>query len=204
MLSHVWLCNPMNMSISFLRFPWAFQAPLSMEFSRQYWSGNPSHLQGFFLTQGSNLGLLHCRQTPYHKLKKIKEKERDLSLISKLVMLLLLLSRFSHVRLCVKPQMAAHQAAPCLGFSRQEQWSGLPFPSPMHESEKWKWSCSVVSDSNDPSLSWFHHRLPEQIISITLSTNTDTIPVGRAAHRYIYMLHFCLYVWSKLLGTLNN
>ena len=34
-----------------------------------------------------------------------------------------------------------------LGFSRQEHWSGLPFPSPMHESEKWKWSCSVVSNS---------------------------------------------------------
>ena len=26
-------------------------------------------------------------------------------------------------------------------------WSGLPFPSPMHESEKWKGSRSVVSDS---------------------------------------------------------
>ena len=36
------------------------------------------------------------------------------------------------------------------GFSRQEHWSGLPFPPPMHESEKWKWSCSVVSDSSDP------------------------------------------------------
>ena len=42
--------------------------------------------------------------------------------------------------------MAAHQAPPSLGFSRQEHWSGLPFPSPTHESEKWKWSCSVVSD----------------------------------------------------------
>ena len=37
--------------------------------------------------------------------------------------------------------------SPSLGFSRQEHWSGLPFPSPMCESEKWKWSCSVVSDS---------------------------------------------------------
>ena len=46
--------------------------------------------------------------------------------------------------------MAAHQAPPSLGFSRQEHWSGLPFPSPMHESEKWKWSCSVVSDSSQP------------------------------------------------------
>ena len=28
--------------------------------------------------------------------------------------------------------------SPSLGFSRQEHWSGLPFPSPMHESEKSK------------------------------------------------------------------
>ena len=59
----------------------------------------------------------------------------------------LLLSHFSRVRLCVTPQTAAHQAPPSLGFSRQEHWSGLPFPSPMHESEKWKGSRSVVSDS---------------------------------------------------------
>ena len=50
--------------------------------------------------------------------------------------LLLLLSRFSHVRLCATPKTAAHQAPPSLGFSRQEHWRGLPFPSPMHESEK--------------------------------------------------------------------
>ena len=50
--------------------------------------------------------------------------------------LLLLLSRFSRVRLCATPQTAAHQAPPSLGFSMQEHWSGLPFPSPMHESEK--------------------------------------------------------------------
>ena len=30
------------------------------------------------------------------------------------------------------------QAPLSLGFSRQEHWSGLPFPSPMHESEKSK------------------------------------------------------------------
>ena len=64
--------------------------------------------------------------------------------------LLLLLSRFSRVRLCVTPKTAAHQAPPSLGFSRQEHWSGLPFPSPMHESEKWKWSRSVVSDCSWP------------------------------------------------------
>ena len=46
--------------------------------------------------------------------------------------------------------MAAHQAPPSLGFSRQEHWSGLPVPPPMHESETWKWSHSVVSDSATP------------------------------------------------------
>ena len=50
--------------------------------------------------------------------------------------LLLLLSHFSHVRLCATPQTAAHQAPQSLGFSRQEHWSGLPFPSPVHEREK--------------------------------------------------------------------
>ena len=61
--------------------------------------------------------------------------------------MLLLLSRVSHVWLFTTPWTVAHQAPPSLGFSRQEHWSGLPFPSPMHESEKWKWSRSVVSDS---------------------------------------------------------
>ena len=63
------------------------------------------------------------------------------------LLLLLLLSRFSRVRLCATPLMAAHWASPFLGFSKQEHWSGLPFPSRMHENEKWKGSRSGVSDS---------------------------------------------------------
>ena len=43
--------------------------------------------------------------------------------------LLLLLSHFSCVRLCATPQTAAYQAPLSLGFSRQEYWSGLVFPS---------------------------------------------------------------------------
>ena len=43
-----------------------------------------------------------------------------------LTLLLLLLSRFSRVRLCATPETAA---PPSLGFSRQEHWSGLPFLS---------------------------------------------------------------------------
>ena len=49
--------------------------------------------------------------------------------------------------------MAAHQAPLSLGFSRQEHWSGLPFPSPMHESEsEVTQSCPTLSDPMDCSL----------------------------------------------------
>ena len=64
------------------------------------------------------------------------EIKRRLLLGRKAMTNLLLLSRFSHVRLCATQWTAAHQAPPSLGFSRQEHWSGLPFSSPMHESEK--------------------------------------------------------------------
>ena len=38
----------------------------------------------------------------------------------------------SHVRLFATPWTIAYQAPPSMGFSRQEYWSGLPFPSPEH------------------------------------------------------------------------
>ena len=63
-----------------------------------------------------------------------------------------LLSRFSRVRLCAIPETAAHQAPLSLGFSRQEHWSELPFPSPMHESEsEVTQSCLTPSDPMDCS-----------------------------------------------------
>ena len=66
-LSHVWL----------FATPWtvAYQAPLSMEFSRQN-TGVDCHflLQGIFPTQGSNPGLLHCRQTLCHLSHQVSPK----------------------------------------------------------------------------------------------------------------------------------
>ena len=41
-----------------------------------------------------------------------------------------MLSRFSHVQLFAMLWTVAHQAPLSIGFSRQEFWSGLPFPSP--------------------------------------------------------------------------
>ena len=90
----------------------ACQVPLSMEFSRkEYWSGLSFPSLGDLPSPGTEPYLLHF-------------------------LYWLLLSHFSRVRLCATPETAAHQAPPSLGFSRQEHWSGLPFPSPMHGSDK--------------------------------------------------------------------
>ena len=66
------------------------------------------------------------------------------------LLLLLLLSCFSRVRLCATPETATHQAPPSQGFSRQEHWSGLPFPSPKRESEVTE-LCATLSDPMDCS-----------------------------------------------------
>ena len=53
------------------------------------------------------------------------------------------------------PWTAAYQAPLPMGFSSQEYWSGLPFPSPMHESEcerKIAQSCPTLHNLMDRSL----------------------------------------------------
>ena len=71
-------------------------------------------LQRIFLTQGLNPGLLYCRQTLYHL------SHLQFSSVQSL----------SRVRLIAIPWTVARQAPLPMGFSRQEYWSGLPFPSP--------------------------------------------------------------------------
>ena len=99
------------------------------------------------------------------------------------LLLLLLLSRFSRVRLCVTPQTAARQAPPSLGFSRQEHWSGLPFPSLMHESEKWKWNRSVVSDSATP---WTAEHQAPPSMGFSRQENCSGVPLPSPRS---YLLH---------------
>ena len=72
-------------------------------------------LQQVFPTQELNQGLLHCRRILYQL------SYQGSPLVP------LLLHHFSRGRLCVTPEMAAHQSPPSLGFSMQEHWSGLPF-----------------------------------------------------------------------------
>ena len=51
-------------------------------------------------------------------------------LLGRKVMTNLVKSLVSHVGLFATPGTIAYHAAPSMGFSRQEYWSGLPFPSP--------------------------------------------------------------------------
>ena len=76
--------------------------------------GSHSLLQGIFPTQRQNPGLLHCRQIALPSEPPGKVKVKSLSC----------------VRLFVTPWTVAQQAPPSMGFSREEYWSGLPFPSP--------------------------------------------------------------------------
>ena len=89
-------------------------------------------LQGIFLTQGLNPSLLYPRHwqvcsLPGSHLGSTQGVECAVLCYAKSLQLC--------PTLC-DPRDGSHQAPLSLGFSRQEHWSGLPFPSPMHESEK--------------------------------------------------------------------
>ena len=92
-----------------------------MEFSRQeYWSGLPFPLPGDLPDPGIKPWSPELQADALHlshqgsPLIHMKVKVKSLGL----------------VRLFATPRTVAYQALPSMGFSRQEYWSGLPFPSP--------------------------------------------------------------------------
>ena len=99
----------------------------------------------------------------------------------------------SCLTLC-NPRDGSLPGSPSLGFSRQEHWSGLPFPSPMHESEKWKWSCSVMSDPQRP-----HGLLPTRLLHPWDSPGKST---GVGCHCLLCPSHYCWKKQNSLPGPL--
>ena len=107
-----------------------------------------------------------------------------------LLLLLLLVSHFSRVRLCATPWMTAHQAPPSLGFSRQEHWSGLPFPSLMRESEVAQ-SCPTLQPQGYTVLGILQARILEWVVlpfSRGSSQPRDQIQVSHIAGWILYQL----------------
>ena len=95
----------------------------------------------------------------------------------------------------VRRETAAHQAPPSLGFSRQEHWSGLPFPSPMHESEKKVKSLSRVQLS-DP----MDCRLPGASIHGIFQAEV----LEWVATAFSSLAHYCLLIPSVHCLYLHN
>ena len=79
----------------------------------------------------------------------------------------------SRVRLFVTPWTVAYQAPPSMGFSRQDCWSGLPFPSP--------------GDLPDPGI----------------EPGSPTLQADALLSEPVFInwfLHFLHFVWSSLLS----
>ena len=141
MLSHIWLFA--------IQYTVACQAPLSMGFPRQeYRSGLLFPTLGYLPDQGSNPCLLHflhwdvdslplChpgRPMNYIYTSVIKYKGVKAAFLVESVFvadsLKVKAKLLSRVQLFGTPWTVACQAPPSMRFSRQECWSGLPFPSP--------------------------------------------------------------------------
>jgi len=104
-LSRVWLCA--------ILWTIAHQASLSLGLSREEcWSGLPCPPPGDLPDPGNEprSPALQADSFPLSHQSKVKWLRR--------------------ARLFVTPWTVAYQALPSMGFSRQDYWSGLPFPSP--------------------------------------------------------------------------
>ena len=117
-----------------------------MEFSRQeYWSGLPFPSPGDLPDPGIEPGspALQAdslpakapgKQEKFHSVKTALGKQPspflDVFLGLPLAIYTTKVKSLSRVRLLATSWTVAHQAPPSMEFSRQEYWSGLPFPSP--------------------------------------------------------------------------
>ena len=104
------LCNPMNCSPPGSSFQGDF-------LGKNTGVGCHTLLQGIFPTQGLNLSLLHLLHWQGDSLPPAPPGWSEVKSLSR-------------VRPFATPWTVAYQAPPSVGFSRQECWSGLPFPSP--------------------------------------------------------------------------
>ena len=118
-----WSCSVVSDSLRPTPWTAACQAPLYMGFSwQQYWSGFHVLLQGIFPTQGSNPCVPHCRQM------LLPSEPPGKSLKWRDFLKWRLKRKWSRSVASDSLWPHEHQAPPSMGFSRQEYWSGLPFP----------------------------------------------------------------------------
>ena len=112
---------------------------------------------------------------------------------------LLLLRRFSRVRLCATPWTAAHQALSSLGFSRQEHWSGLPFLSSWSMREHQIQTANAKSGSywDDGSVNWI-------VVVVKLSKFTETYWIIHLKHVHVMICTLYLNQEKQLIIKIHN
>ena len=129
----------------------------------------------------------------------------------------------SHVQLFATPWTVAHQAPPSMGFSRQEYWGGLPFPSPgdlpdpgieprspvlqadvltllpfredksMHRMRRW---------SSEPSRRWpFIYRIREGLFPLLLTSQESPSSVQSLSHVRLFATPWITARWASLSIT---
>ena len=76
----------------------------------------------------------------------------------------------SHVQLYATPRTVAHQAPLSMGFSRQEYWSGLPFPSPGDLPTSGTEPRSPVSSTLQVNALPLSHRVSPKLVSVQFSS----------------------------------
>ena len=87
----------------------------------------------------------------------------------------------------------AHQAPPSMGFSRQEYWSGLPFPSP--------------TEINSFPQNWLRNLLDSKFpqTSLTFSQKSPTFNQNSLRNLIIYLRNLlCLRIYSKIFSFPQN
>ena len=109
-----------------------------------------------------------------------------------------LLSGFSHVWFFVTPWTVVHKAPLSMEFSRQEHWSGLPFPSPAH----WHVPPQIPLS---PELQWWTHHLPWSQGGLLLSTGKVHSPFPRMWRAALALIWLPLSLQRKhLWGQLES
>ena len=95
----------------------------------------------------------------------------------------------SHVWLLLIPWIAAYQAPPSMGFSRQEYWSGVPLPSPMTNLD------SILKNRDIALLT--NVCIVEVMIFPVVMYGCESWTIKKAEHRRIDA--FELWRWRRLL-----
>ena len=127
--------------------------------------------------------------------------------VNKRVRNAVLLSHFSRVWLCATPQTAVHQAPPSLGFSWQEHWNGLPFPSSMHESESGEWKSWLKAQHSEtkimasgPITSWEIDGETVETVSVFILGSSKITGDGDCSHE----IKRRLFLGRKVMTNLDS